>query len=245
MHTPDLTVELIHALIPADCPEHNQLRYFFNQLLKIRSPDSDESAQVYFPPANWPDCNLNQEQLSELFNEIQQQKKLRAWPVPAYLTSIHLASDPQVSIQWAGLNVHILLALANMQDRQDLIDHLSARFRMAVTNQKHTWLWAQLPPLEPTWQATEKALENIEARMEAEYTRTLEGYQQSLPGSELQTTLNKRAFTDYWKRLFPYPDTAFRRMGEIRLAYITAIQHRPKIQRSLSTQTRCSPFLAN
>ena len=61
MHTPDLTAELIHALIPAACPEHNQLRYFFNQLLKIRSPDSDENAQVYFPPTNWPDSGKTHE----------------------------------------------------------------------------------------------------------------------------------------------------------------------------------------
>lgn len=205
----------IYKLIPDDSPSCMQLRLYFNDLLRLNKKDT--SSPVYHPPLDWPESTITGEELSELHQLLVSGQKLVTFPVSAYLASLGLPSDNIRSMAWAAMNVHVLLSLAGMREREELIRVLCVRFRLPLSHPNdYGWLWMTLPLIQSDWE---------------QLTEQLSTQEKSPLLSDFSIDEN-------------IPQSANARIGEIRHAYETALLKKAKIARIniASTQKTRFPF---
>jgi len=145
------TQDLIHKLIPEDAPDFEELRLFLNDLLdeKLHPPNSEIKIKI-FNKLNWKSCSFKNKHLSKSFDKYVKEELIKTYPVPAYLASLGKITDKNIeklARAWAAYNAQVLLGLANIQDQDDKYDLLSTRFRLAQTDESYFWLWQALPDL--------------------------------------------------------------------------------------------------
>ena len=138
---------LIKCLIPTGVLHQKKLQYFFLELLSKGDSLDLFDHPLEFP--NWPKSNLTKDQLLKILNDCTKNKKLKEWPVVAYLASLALAFDyfyKDAAYHWASSNICIILKLAKMGDRKNSILQLCTRFRLAhELRGGYEWLWDILP----------------------------------------------------------------------------------------------------
>lgn len=205
MISAEQTEQRIYKLIPESSPDFEQVRLYLNSLLRLNTADT--SSPVYHPPLDWPEPTITQEQLAELHQHIVSKQLRVRFPASAYIGSLGLADDNATlehAMDWAAMNAHVLLSLAGMDEREDLLRVLCTRFRLPLsTPNRYGWLWSTLPKIECNWKQLTELLES----------------------QKKDPFLNNDAVNEI------IPSDAYARLGEIHHAYDTALTKKAKIDR--------------